>query len=258
MLNKSQRRKVLVTGGSSGIGKSIVNSLATQEYSVFTCSKQYNKLLHIKDKMASKGLEIFPFNVDLRNEDSIKKMFEEIRNKYGGIDILINSAGIGYNAPLVDSKTHLWREMLDVNILGLCICTREALKDMKTNGDIGHIVNISSLSGHRVYKEGGVYAATKFSVTAITESLRLELRNLGSKIKITQISPGLVKTNFHKNYYNDEATVNDIFSEFEPLSGDDIARAVSYVLSQPQNVQVHDDRMARHDALYAQRLRHQL
>ena len=239
-MNKSQKRKVLVTGGSSGIGKAIVNSLAAQEYSVLTCSKQIDKLLHIKDKMASKGLEIFPFQVDLRSENSIKKLFEEIRNIYGGIDILINSAGIGYNAPLIDSKTRLWREMLDVNVLALCICTKEALKDMIKNGDQGHIVNISSLSGHRVYKEGGVYAATKFSITAITESLRLELRNLDSKIKITQISPGLVKTNFHKKYYNDESTVNDIYSKFEPLSGDDIARAVSYVLSQPQNVQVHD------------------
>ena len=239
-MNKSQKRKVLVTGGSSGIGKAIVNSLAAQEYSVLTCSKQIVKLSNLKNKMASKGLEIFPFQVDLRSENSIKKMFKEIRNIYGGIDILINSAGIGYNAPLIDSKTRLWREMLDVNVLALCICTKEALRDMIKNGDQGHIVNISSLSGHRVYKEGGVYAATKFSITAITESLRLELRNLDSKIKITQISPGLVKTNFHKNYYNDESTVNDIYSKFEPLSGDDIARAVSYVLSQPQNVQVHD------------------
>ena len=237
---ETKQKKVLVTGGSSGIGKALVLRLSREGYRVISCARQIQKLEKIKEKMASEGLEIVPFQVDLRNEDSIKKMFKEIRNEYGGVDILINSAGIGHKAPLIDSPTQLWREMLDVNVLALCICTREALQDMLNNGDRGHIVNISSLSGHRVYKEGGIYAATKFSITALTESLRLELRARGSGVKVTQISPGLVKTKFHEKYYRGKPTANDIYSKFKPLSGDDIARAVSYVLSQPQNVQVHD------------------
>jgi len=240
MPSKTKKKNVLITGASSGIGKAIVLKLAREGYHVMSCARQIEKLEKISRGLTIEGLTVSPFQVDLRSEDSIKRMFKVIKIKHGGVNFLINCAGIGYKAPLIDAPTQQWKEMIDVNVLALCICNREALKDMLNNGDEGHIINISSLSGHRVYKEGGIYAATKFSITALTESLRLELRTRGSGIKVTQISPGLVKTKFHENYYKNKSTAKDIYSNFEPLNGDDIARAVSYVLSEPNNVQVHD------------------
>jgi NADP-dependent 3-hydroxy acid dehydrogenase YdfG len=130
--------------------------------------------------------------------------------------------------------------MLAVNVLALCICSREVIKDLASSKSQGHIVNISSLSGHRLASEGGMYEATKFAVTAITESLRRELLQNNGKIKVTQISPGLVKTGFHEQYYKSQDAAESIYMEFTPLHGSDIAEVVFFVLSQPDNVQIND------------------
>jgi NADP-dependent 3-hydroxy acid dehydrogenase YdfG len=108
-------------------------------------------------------------------------LFGAIREKFGGVDVLVNNAGLGHDAPLTSGATDEWREMLELNVLALCICTREAIADMRRRGDDGHVVHVSSLAAHRVPPGSGVYAATKFAVRALTEALRQELRALGSK-----------------------------------------------------------------------------
>ena len=104
----------------------------------------------------------------------------------------------------------------------------------------GHIVNISSLSGHRIASEAGIYEASKPAVTVISESLRRELLPTNGRIKVSQISPGLTKTNFHSNYYNDNKAAESVYSEFQPLEGSNIADVVHYIITQPDNVQIND------------------
>src|SRR5207237_2939991 len=112
-----------------------------------------------------------------------------------GVDLLVNNAGLGRVAPLGSAPTERWREMFEVNVLGLCIATREAIQDMERRGVAGHVVHVSSMAGHRVPgPDSGFYAATKFAVRALTEALRRELRERKSAIRVTAISPGHVHT----------------------------------------------------------------
>lgn len=124
----------------------------------------------------------------------------------------------------------------------LSICTREAVHDMRRRGDNGHVIHISSMSGHRVgWGEGsGMYAATKHAVVALTEKLRRELRGLGSNIRVTAISPGFVETEMAARFHGSEEAARELHSQYQVLQPEDIAAAVLYVLSSPPHVQVHD------------------
>jgi NADP-dependent 3-hydroxy acid dehydrogenase YdfG len=231
---------VLVTGGSGGIGRSIVRELSIQGYRVVTCARQIDRLEALRQELLEAGFEIFPLVADLREEASILEMFDVIRSRFGGVDVLINNAGIGHQAPLLSSGSEPWREMLEVNILALCICTREAVQDMRVRGDRGHVVNIASMVGHRVGNYPGIYTATKFAVTALTESVRLELTALNSGIRVSQVSPGRVETDFHEKYFKEKARARSMYSEYKVLEPGDIARAIVYILSQPEHVRVDD------------------
>jgi NADP-dependent 3-hydroxy acid dehydrogenase YdfG len=235
-----KNRNVLITGGSSGIGRSLVSRLAHEGYRVITCARQIDRLEELKRKLLDEDFEIFTITTDLRDEDSILKMFAEIREGFGGIEVLINCAGIGHNAPLLSSPSEPWRETIDVNIIALCICTREAVRIMHERGDRGHIVNICSMLGHRVGKFPGMYTATKFAVRALTESVRMELAAKGSNIRVSQVSPGRVETEFHEKYFKAKDKAQAMYSEYKSLEGDDVANAVLYILSQPEHVAVDD------------------
>ncbi|MBE7379858.1 MAG: SDR family NAD(P)-dependent oxidoreductase [Leptolyngbya sp. SIO1E4] len=230
----------LITGASSGIGQAIAQTLAQQGYRVALCARRGDRLAALKTELIAGGAEVLIHPTDLRQESDILTLFETIRQTWGGVDALINNAGLGYKAPLMSGQTEAWREMLDVNVLALCICTREAIQDMQQRGDRGHIVHISSLSGHRVPGASGVYAATKFAVRALTEGLRQELRAANSAIRISAISPGFTETEFAEKYHNSPETAQEIYSRFPVLQPQDVANAVAYVLAQPEYVQVQD------------------
>lgn len=230
----------LVTGASSGIGRAIALTLAKEGYRVALCARRRDRLEDLKTDLIATGAEVLVHSTDLRQESAILTLFQTIRQQWGGVDVLINNAGLGRKAPLMSGATEAWREMLDVNVLALCICTREAIQDMQRRGDRGHIVHISSLSGHRVPSTSGIYAASKFAVRALTEGLRQELRAVNSQIRISSISPGLAATEFAEKYHESSAVAQEVYGRFPVLQPQDVANAVAYVLSQPEYVQVHD------------------
>jgi 17beta-estradiol 17-dehydrogenase / 3beta-hydroxysteroid 3-dehydrogenase len=156
-------------------------------------------------------------------------------------DVLINNAGLGHHAPLVSGETAAWREMLELNVLALCVCTREAIAGMRRRGvDDGHIVHVSSMAGYRVPPDSGVYAATKHAVRALTESLRQELRAAGSGIRVGAISPGFVETEFAEHYHRSAELARQEYGRYKVLEPADIAEATLYLLAQPAHVQIHD------------------
>jgi NADP-dependent 3-hydroxy acid dehydrogenase YdfG len=198
-------------------------------------------LLHdLAERLGGRGADVLPVAVDLRREGEIAALFARIRSEWGGVDVLINSAGLGRFAPLVDGATEAWREMLEVNVLALCVCTREAIFDMRRRGDDGHVVHISSIAAYRVPAQSGVYSASKHAVRALTEGLRAELRALGSGIRVSAVSPGFVETEFHAVYHQDEEKARLTTSRYKVLEPSDVAEAVAYLLGQPPHVQVHD------------------
>ena len=168
------------------------------------------------------------------------KMFAEIRERWGGVDILINNAGLGHKAPLLSGETRHWREMLEVNILALCICTREAIMDMNSRGGRGYVIHISSMAGHRVPTGSGVYSATKFAVRSLTEGLRMELQSTGSKIRVSAISPGFVETEFAAHYAKSTEAAQKTYGQYKVLESKDIAAQISFLISTPEHVQIHD------------------
>ena len=237
MLN---RKVALVTGASAGIGRAIAVDLAKQGYVVVGCARRAHRLEQLGMELEELGLSFVPKICDLRSESSILKMFQEIEAELGGIDVLINNAGLGHRAPLLSGEAEHWREMLEVNVLALCICTREGIAQMRKKGDDGYVIHISSMAGHRVPTGSGVYSATKFAVRSLTEGLRMELRELKSGIRISAVSPGFVETEFAEHYSKSAEQAKITYGRYKVLEAQDIAKQVSFLLSTPAHVQIHD------------------
>lgn len=228
----------LVTGASSGIGRATVRRFASHGMKLAIAGRRDDRLRALIDELP--GTEVLAHRTDLRDESSIDALFTAVRERFGGVDVLVNNAGLGFDAPLVSGSTAEWREMLDVNILALCVCTREAIRDMRVRGDAGHIIHVSSMAAHRVPHQSGVYSATKFAVRSLTEGLRQELRSLGSGIRVTSISPGFVETEFAERYHASAEIAQQTYSRYKVLEDVDVADAIVFALGAPPHVQVHD------------------
>jgi len=229
----------LVTGASSGIGLAVAQQLAAAGMKVAVCARRIDRLRAWEDSLPADA-EAMAIEVDLRDETQITAMFARIREAWGGVDVLINNAGLGHKAPLMNGDTDHWRDMLEVNVLALCVCTREAISDMRTRGDDGHVVHVSSMAAHRIPPGSGLYSASKYAVRALTESLRQELRAADSGIRVTSISPGFVETEFAENYHRSAEAARKTYSRYKVLDAADVANGVEYILSQPAHVQIHD------------------
>lgn len=231
-------RPALVTGASSGIGRAVAEALLDRGARVALSARRADRLEAIAARYGEGQTLVCP--ADLRVERDILGVFDAVRGAWGGVEILVNSGGLGRHAPLVGGSTDAWREMVEVNVLGLCICTREAIDDMRRRGDRGHVVHVSSMAGHRVPGGSGVYSATKFAVRALTEALRKELRELGSQIRVTAVSPGFVETEFAEIYHGTPDAAAKTYGRFKVLDARDVADAVLHALEAPPHVAIHD------------------
>ncbi len=237
----THRPVAAITGASSGIGTAIATHLAADGYDLALCARRGKRLTELANHLSqTHHVEVLTQTVDLRTESQILDWFRAISTRFNRLDVLVNNAGLGYQESLTTGTTEKWRETLDVNVLALCICTREAIQLMRSLGDDhGHILHISSMSGHRV-PGSGMYSASKFAVRALTEGLRQELRANNSAIRISSISPGFVETEFAEKYSGSPEQAQAVYSQFPILQPQDIANAVGYALGQPDHVQVHD------------------
>lgn len=240
-MNRWKGRTAFVTGASSGIGRAIAATLAQQGMNVAVCARRQARLDALAAQLGDAPGEILPLVCDLRDEAGILRAFAAVRERFGGVDVMINNAGLGHHAPLVRGSTEAWREMLEVNVLALCVCTREAIADMRRRGiDDGHVIHVSSMAAHRVPGGSGVYAASKHAVRALTEALRQELREAKSRIRVSAVSPGFVETEFAAHFHQSEDAAAETYGRHKCLEDRDVAAAVVYVLGQPPHVQVHD------------------
>ncbi len=235
-----QKKTAVVTGASGGIGYITALRLAREGMNVIACARSEDKLAKLTADAAGASGELEAVACDLKREDDIQKLFATTGERFGGCDVLVNNAGLGHHAPLMSGSSDHWREMLDLNVLALCICTREAIAQMRERGDDGHVIHISSMAAHRVPGGSGVYAATKYAVRALTEGLRQELRHAKSQIRVSAISPGYVETGFAAHYHRSEEAAEKTYGKFPCLQSEDVAEAVVYTLSQPPHVQIHD------------------
>ncbi|MBX7082071.1 MAG: SDR family NAD(P)-dependent oxidoreductase [Nannocystaceae bacterium] len=238
----SLRDKVaLVTGASSGIGEAIARMLAREQARVVVLARREARLAALCEQLRAAGAAApLALVCDLRDEAAIARAFATVRERCGGVDILVNNAGLGRNAPLCSGASEDFREMLELNVLALAICTREAIADMRRRGDDGHVVHVSSMAAHRIPRGSGMYGATKFAVRALLESLRQELREAGSRIRVGAVSPGYVRTEFAEVFERDPDAGARTYGRFTVLEPDDVAALVRQLLLAPPHVQIHD------------------
>lgn len=233
-------KTALVTGASSGIGAAIATRLLADGMRVVGCGRRRERVAEVLAAADAGGEASLAIACDVRDEASVTSMFAEAKAHFGGVDVLINNAGLGHAGTLADGTADDWREMLEVNLLGLCLCTREALADMRARGGFGQIIHIGSMAGQRVPPGAGFYGATKHAVRALTESLRIELREAGDPIRVGEICPGYVETGFAEHYFKSADKARETYSRFKVLEPVDVAEAVISMLACPPHVQVHD------------------
>ena len=233
-------KTAVVTGASSGIGAAIAARLLADGMRVVGCGRRQPLVAERFAAADPSGNASLALACDVTDEAAVKDLFAAARDRFGGVDVLINNAGLGHAGTLAGGEVADWREMLEVNILGLCLCTREALADMRRRKSFGQIIHISSMAGQRVPPGAGFYGATKHAVRALTESLRIELREAGDPIRVGEISPGYVETGFAEHYYKSAEKARETYSQFKVLESEDVAEAVVYMLACPDHVQVHD------------------
>ncbi len=233
-----QNKIALVTGASSGIGAACARALAARGARVLVTGRNKEALAALAAELGGKAIA-----ADLKWEPDIERLFFEVG---GRLDILVNSAGVAPKAPVVDGEPALFRELLDVNVFALTRCCQLALERFPASG--GHIVNLSSMSGHRVPPSGGFYAATKHAVRAVTEALRYELKAAGSKTRVAILSPGFVDTPLLGLYFKgSEDRLEALKEELRMLDPEDVAAAMMAVLETPEHVEVGDVQLRPRD-----------
>jgi NADP-dependent 3-hydroxy acid dehydrogenase YdfG len=234
-------RSTVVTGASSGIGAATARALARAGAAVTIGARRADRLEALAAEIRAEGGCVAVRATDMRREDDVVALIGAARESFGGVDVLVNNAGLGRGAPLSSGATEVWREMLEVNVLGLAIATREAIRDMDRRGVAGHVVHVSSMAGHRVPgPDSGMYAATKFAVRALTEALRQELRTRKSAIRVSAISPGHVFTEFADVFSGRAGAQAEIDARGKILEPRDVAEAILWIVTRPPHVQVHD------------------
>lgn len=235
-MNYVDNKVVLITGASSGIGESTARLLASQGAIVVLAARRTDRLESIvADIQASGGKACF-HALDVTNLDNFKAIAEKTYAEFGRIDVLFNNAGIMPISRLDTLKIDEWNNTIDVNIKGVLNGIASVLPVMEKAGK-GQIINTSSVAGHHVWPMFSVYCATKHAVLAISEGLRQETQN----VRVTVISPGAVTTEL-KNSISDETgkALVDEFLKTATLTPDAIARAVSYAIGQPDDVDVNE------------------
>ncbi|MBS3943880.1 MAG: SDR family NAD(P)-dependent oxidoreductase [Melioribacter sp.] len=231
-------KKVLITGVTSGIGKSCVYALAKEGADLLISARRKNLVDEITNDIKKKyNVNVYSFQLDVTKKKEVDDAVKSLPDEWKKIDILINNAGMGRGMnKLYEDNPDGWEEMIDTNIKGLLYVTNAIIHQMVERKE-GHIINIGSIAGHEAYPRGAVYCASKHAVAAITKSLRMDV--MDKNIRISTIDPGLVQTGFSKvRFYGDEEKADAVYKGYTPLSPDDIADAVVYVATRPKHVNI--------------------
>ena len=230
----------LVTGASSGIGEAIARRLADDGANLVLWARRAERLARLAEAIAAQsGVTVHIAVVDVRDRDAVRDEAARLGAALGVPDILVNNAGLAAGMALVqDAEVDDWDLMIDTNVKGLLYVTRAFLPAM-VERDSGQVVNIGSITGRQVYPGGSVYAATKYAVQAITEGTNLDV--LGTGVRVSGIHPGMVETEFSLvRFKGDEDRARAAYEGLTPLTGEDVAEVVSYVVNAPPRINLAD------------------
>jgi serine 3-dehydrogenase len=233
-------RRIVITGASSGIGEACARRLAAEGAYLILWARRIEALDGLADELeAQHEHHVHVAAVDVRDREAVGAAAAAVIDAGDTPHVLINNAGLARGFATVQDGDHAdWDEMIDTNIKGLLNVTRAFLPAMIEAGR-GHVVNIGSTAGHMTYPKGNVYAATKYAVNALTQGLSLDL--VDTPIRVSGVDPGFVETEFSTvRFRGDEERAKKVYEGFRPLSGDDVAEAVTWVISLPEHVMIQD------------------
>ncbi len=234
------KKTVLITGATSGIGEATARAFAEEDYHIIITGRRYERLRELKKELEAEfPIEVLPLGFDVRDRHQCEAALDSLPEGFRHIDILVNNAGLAAGLEHIDQgDTNDWEAMIDTNIKGLLYVTRLVAEKMVNRGS-GHIVNLGSIAGTEPYENGAVYCASKHAVHALSQAMRVDLLSHG--IKVTEIRPGMVETEFSLvRFHGDRERADNVYHGVTPLTGDDIAEAILWAVSQPAHVNINE------------------
>ncbi|WP_268122196.1 SDR family NAD(P)-dependent oxidoreductase [Roseivirga pacifica] len=226
----------LVTGATSGIGLATAEHLAAVGYKLIICGRREERLKELSSKVE---VETYPLVFDVRDKAAVNAAIASLPEEWKAIDVLINNAGNAHGlGKIQDGNVDDWEAMIDINVKGLLYMTKAVVPGMIARAT-GHIVNIGSVAGKEVYPNGNVYCASKHAVDALNSGMRLDLNGTG--VKVSQVCPGLVETEFSLvRFKGDEDRAGAVYQGFDPLTANDIADLIQFIVTRPAHVNIAD------------------
>ena len=230
----------LITGATSGIGKSTALEFAKHGYNLIITGRRQERLAELKVALEKDfKINVLELCFDVRDEKQVAAAINSIPSDFKAIDVLVNNAGLAAGLSTIqDGKINHWEQMIDTNIKGLLYVTKHISQIMIQNKK-GHIINIGSIAGKEVYANGNVYCATKHAVDALNKGMRIDLLPHG--IKVSAVNPGMVETEFSiVRFDGDEERAKKVYENIVPLKPEDIAETIYWMASRPAHVNIND------------------
>ncbi|XP_046487630.1 farnesol dehydrogenase-like [Neodiprion pinetum] len=231
-------KAAIVTGASAGIGEKIAEALVKEGLLVIGLGRRLENLKALEKRLEGAKGKFYPKQCDITNTEEFQGVFKWVDTKFGGVHVLVNNAGLWTPKRFIDDDIEGFRKILDLNVMASAVGVKEAVASMRRRNIAGHIININSVLGHWLSFENpsSLYSTTKYAITVMTETVRRDLVAVGSKIKITSISRGVVKTDIVRAAGLPAS--EDYFSKCPCLEPEDIAAGLVYVLGTPEHVQI--------------------
>lgn len=228
---------VLITGATSGIGLGCARKFAENGDQLILTGRNEKRLEEIRHELEAKGTKVLILPFDVRDSEKAKACIDSLPEEWQHIDVLVNNAGLALGLePEYEGDLNEWATMIDTNIKGLLTMTRLVVPGMVARNS-GHIINVGSVAGDAAYAGGNVYCATKAAVKALSDGLRIDVAN--TAIRVTNLKPGLVETNFSNiRFRGDTDRASNVYKGITPLTGDDIADVAVYAANAPAHVQI--------------------
>lgn len=227
----------MVTGATSGIGEACALRFAKEGYDVIITGRRDHLLQALAERIEALGVRAKTLCFDVRDQQQVFDVCGSLEADWAEIDVLINNAGLALGLdPLQGGDLDDWNTMIDTNIKGLLYVSRALVPGM-VERNRGEIINIGSVAGDAAYANGNFYCGTKAAVKMITDGLRIDTAH--TRIRVTNIKPGLVETNFSNvRFHGDDARADSVYKGIKPLTGEDIADVAYYAASAPAHVQI--------------------
>lgn len=231
------KRIALITGASSGIGEACARKFAEGGYDLILTARRAEKLAELKAELEAEGTKVKTLTFDVRDAEAAETAVDSLEPEWRKINVLINNAGLALGLDKeYEGDPDDWNTMIDTNIKGLLTMTRLIVPGMVERNE-GHVINIGSVAGDAPYAKGNVYCATKAAVKTITDGLRIDLAE--TAVRVTNLKPGLVETNFSNvRFHGDNQRADNVYKGITPLTGADIADVAFYAASAPKHVQI--------------------